>query len=95
LCVSQTRVGYRWFVRSKVIHGEETRADLGYPTATWFCHPIANWAWYYAVSGAQTGWNNSITASPLWNSRPQFDNGAPLLWKHSVFDFSRHLMVKC
>ncbi len=71
-------LGYRWFVRGEVVHGEKRGRDLGFPTAnmrlpaeTGLAHGI------YAVRMRVGGEVHDGVAS--YGRRPQFDNGAPLL----------------
>ncbi|MGO4387333.1 bifunctional riboflavin kinase/FAD synthetase [Microvirga sp. 2YAF29] len=82
-------LGYRWFVRSEVRHGDKRGRDLGYPTANMrlpddcrLRHGI------YAVRAAVGG--RMIDGVASFGRRPTFDNGAPLLETH-LFDFSGDL----
>lgn len=82
-------LGYRWFVRATVQHGEKRGRDLGYPTANLrladdcrLHHGI------YAVRVAVAGAVHDGVAS--FGRRPTFDNGAPLLEVH-LFDFAGDL----
>lgn len=85
-------LGYEWFVRGPVIHGEKRGRDLGYPTANMrlddTCHLKHG---IYAVRARIDGVNHVAVAS--FGRRPTFDNGAPLLETH-VFDFSGDLYGK-
>lgn len=82
-------LGYRWFVRAEVRHGDKRGRVLGYPTANMrlpddcrLRHGI------YAVRAAIGG--NVIGGVASFGRRPTFDNGAPLLEAH-LFDFSGDL----
>lgn len=87
---ANTELGYRWFVKAKVVHGEKRGRELGYPTAnmqlstaTKLAHGI------YAVSIRRA--NGSLHQGVAsYGRRPQFDNGAPLL-ESFLFDFSQDL----
>lgn len=92
-CATANRLlGYEWFVRAPVIHGEKRGRDLGYPTANMkledgcgLRHGI------YAVRVTVDGATHAGVAS--FGRRPTFDNGAPLLETH-VFDFKGDLYGK-
>jgi riboflavin kinase / FMN adenylyltransferase len=82
-------LGYRWFVRAEVRHGDKRGRDLGYPTANMrlpddcrLHHGI------YAVRAAAGG--KIIDGVASFGRRPTFDNGAPLLETH-LFGFSGDL----
>ncbi|WP_112663686.1 bifunctional riboflavin kinase/FAD synthetase [Microvirga flavescens] len=82
-------LGYRWFVRAEVRHGDKRGRDLGYPTANMrlpdncgLRHGI------YAVRAATAKGVFDGVAS--FGRRPTFDNGAPLL-ETFLFDFSGDL----
>jgi riboflavin kinase/FMN adenylyltransferase len=82
-------LGYRWFVRAEVRHGEKRGRALGYPTANMrlpddcrLRHGI------YAVRAAVGG--RPVDGVASFGRRPTFDNGAPLLETH-LFDFSGDL----
>ena len=85
-------LGYRWFVRAEVRHGEKRGRVLGYPTANMrlpddcrLRHGI------YAVRTSVDG--KTIDGVASFGRRPTFDNGAPLLEVH-LFDFSGDLYGK-
>jgi riboflavin kinase/FMN adenylyltransferase len=78
-------LGYRWFIRAEVGHGDKRGRELGYPTANLrladdnrLRHGI------YAVRARVGGRLQEGVAS--FGRRPTFDNGAPLLEVH-LFDF--------
>ncbi|MDJ1157885.1 bifunctional riboflavin kinase/FAD synthetase [Chelatococcus sp. SYSU_G07232] len=78
-------LGYRWFARADVRHGDKRGRTLGYPTANLrlpddctLRHGI------YAVRIAVAGVVHDAVAS--FGRRPTFDNGAPLLEVH-ILDF--------
>jgi riboflavin kinase/FMN adenylyltransferase len=85
-------LGYRWFVRGEVRHGDKRGRDLGYPTAnirlpddSRLRHGI------YAVRAAVAG--EVVDGVASFGRRPTFDNGAPLLEVH-LFDFAGDLYGK-
>ncbi|MBB4040058.1 riboflavin kinase/FMN adenylyltransferase [Microvirga flocculans] len=82
-------LGYRWFVRAEVRHGEKRGRVLGYPTANMrlpddcrLRHGI------YAVRASVEG--KPVDGVASFGRRPTFDNGAPLLETH-LFDFAGDL----
>ncbi|NBJ13729.1 bifunctional riboflavin kinase/FAD synthetase [Microvirga arsenatis] len=82
-------LGYRWFVRSEVRHGDKRGRVLGYPTANMALgsdcrlrHGI------YAVRASAGG--RIVDGVASFGRRPTFDNGAPLLEVH-LFDFAGDL----
>jgi riboflavin kinase / FMN adenylyltransferase len=82
-------LGYRWFVRAEVRHGDARGRSLGYPTANLrlgedcrLHHGI------YAVRAILDGRPFDAVAS--FGRRPTFDNGAPLLEVH-LFAFAGDL----
>ena len=82
-------LGYRWFVRAEVRHGDARGRRLGYPTANLrlgedcrLRHGV------YAVRAILDGRPSDAVAS--FGRRPTFDNGAPLLEVH-LFAFAGDL----
>jgi len=82
-------LGYRWFVRAEVRHGDKRGRQLGYPTANMrlpddcrLRHGI------YAVRARLDG--KTVDGVASFGRRPTFDNGAPLLETH-LFDFKGDL----
>jgi riboflavin kinase/FMN adenylyltransferase len=82
-------LGFRWFVRSEVRHGDKRGRVLGYPTANMrlpddcrLRHGI------YAVRASIAG--TLVDGVASFGRRPTFDNGAPLLEVH-LFDFAGDL----
>jgi riboflavin kinase/FMN adenylyltransferase len=82
-------LGYRWFVRGEVRHGDKRGRTLGFPTANLrlgedcrLRHGI------YAIRAALDGEVYGGVAS--YGRRPTFDNGAPLLEVH-LFAFAGDL----
>lgn len=78
-------LGYRWFIRAEVRHGDKRGRELGYPTANMrlpddcrLRHGI------YAVRASVNG--KPVDGVASFGRRPTFDNGAPLLETH-LFDF--------
>jgi riboflavin kinase/FMN adenylyltransferase len=82
-------LGYRWFVRGEVRHGEKRGRQLGFPTAN-IRLPDDNRLRHgiYAVRAGLEGRAHGGVAS--FGRRPTFDNGAPLLEVH-LFDYSGDL----
>ena len=85
-------LGYRWFVRAEVRHGDKRGRELGYPTANMrlpddcrLRHGI------YAVRASIDG--QPVEGVASFGRRPTFDNGAPLLETH-LFDFKGDLYGK-
>ena len=83
-------LGYRWFVRGEVRHGQKRGRTLGYPTANLrladdcrLRHGI------YAVR-ASMGPGATYEGVASFGRRPTFDNGAPLL-EAFLFDFAGDL----
>jgi riboflavin kinase/FMN adenylyltransferase len=82
-------LGYPWFVRGEVRHGEKRGRTLGYPTANLrlpddcgLMHGI------YAVRATTGAGSHDGVAS--FGRRPTFDNGAPLLEVY-LFEFAGDL----
>lgn len=85
-------LGYRYFVSSKIIHGEKRGRDLGFPTANMALAPENKFKHgIYAVQMRVDGMVHDGVAS--FGRRPTFDNGAPLL-ETFLFDFSGDLYGK-
>lgn len=89
IATANTLLGYRWFVRAEVRHGDKRGRELGYPTANMrlpddcrLRHGI------YAVRASVNG--KLIDGVASFGRRPTFDNGAPLLETH-LFDFKGDL----
>jgi riboflavin kinase/FMN adenylyltransferase len=82
-------LGYRWFVRAEVRHGDKRGRLLGYPTAN-LRLPEGNRLRHgiYAVRARVGESVHEGVASH--GRRPTFDNGAPLLEVH-LFDFAGDL----
>lgn len=82
-------LGYRWFVSAEVIHGAKRGRQLGMPTANMALGADCRLAHgVYAVTFRVDGVSHPGVAN--FGSRPQFDDGAPLLETH-VLDFSGDL----
>jgi riboflavin kinase/FMN adenylyltransferase len=89
IALANRLLGYRWFVRGEVLHGDKRGRVLGYPTAnirlpedSRLRHGV------YAVRAAFGG--RAVDGVASFGRRPTFDNGAPLLEVH-LFDFSGDL----
>ena len=92
IAAANALLGYRWFVRGEVRHGQKIGRTLNYPTANirlpddcQLAHGI------YAVRVLVDGVVHGGVAS--FGRRPTFDNGAPLL-ESFLFDFSGDLYGK-
>ena len=82
-------LGYQWFVRGVVRHGDKRGRELGYPTANMHLAPDCGLRYgIYAVRMAVEGHIYNGVAS--FGSRPTFDDGAPRL-ETFLFDFSGDL----
>jgi riboflavin kinase/FMN adenylyltransferase len=82
-------LGYEWFVRAEVRHGDKRGRDLGYPTANLALDPACGLAHgIYAVRARVDG--STVPGVASFGRRPTFDNGAPLLEVH-LFDFTGNL----
>lgn len=85
-------LGYRWFVTAEVIHGAKRGRQLGMPTANMALPADCRLAHgVYAVTFRVDGVTHAGVAN--FGSRPQFDDGAPLLETH-VLDFAGDLYGK-
>jgi riboflavin kinase/FMN adenylyltransferase len=85
-------LGYWWFVRGKVAHGDKRGRELGYPTANLLLDPACRLAYgIYAVRAFVDG--KRLNGAASFGSRPTFDNGAPRL-ETFLFDFSGDLYDK-
>ena len=92
IAAANAMLGYDWFIRGEVIHGEKRGRELGYPTANIRLAPGCQLKHgIYAVRMRLDGQQWPAVAS--FGRRPTFDNGAPLLEVH-VFDFSESLYGK-
>jgi riboflavin kinase/FMN adenylyltransferase len=89
IALANRLLGYRWFVRSEVRHGDKRGRVLGYPTAN-MSLPEASRLRHgvYAVRAAVGG--KAVDGVASFGRRPTFDNGAPLLEVH-LFDFAGDL----
>jgi riboflavin kinase/FMN adenylyltransferase len=83
-------LGYRWFVRAEVRHGDKRGRTLGYPTANLRladdCQ-LRHGIYAVRVATAEDGVRDAVAS---FGRRPTFDNGAPLLEAH-LFDFAGDL----
>jgi riboflavin kinase/FMN adenylyltransferase len=85
-------LGYEWFVRGAVVHGEKIGRTLGYPTANMVFEPdFALADGICAVRATIDGVTRPGVAS--YGRRPTFGDGAPLLETY-VFDFAGDLYGK-
>ncbi|NNM72486.1 bifunctional riboflavin kinase/FAD synthetase [Enterovirga aerilata] len=83
-------LGYRWFVRREIGHGDKRGRTLGYPTANMSLDPGCRLAHgIYAVRAA-TAPGEVREGVASFGRRPTFDNGAPLLETY-IFDFAEDL----
>ncbi|WP_132251825.1 bifunctional riboflavin kinase/FAD synthetase [Methylobacterium segetis] len=82
-------LGYRWFVRGEVRHGDKRGRVLGYPTANIALDDCGLAHGIYAVRARlPDGRVRAGVAS--YGRRPTFDDGAPLL-EVNLFDFADDL----
>lgn len=87
---ANTELGYHWFVKAEVVHGEKRGRELGYPTANMQLPDTTKLAQgIYAVSVRRAN-GELFKGVASYGRRPQFDNGAPLLESY-LFDFSGDL----
>ncbi|MGO4572961.1 bifunctional riboflavin kinase/FAD synthetase [Microvirga sp. 2TAF3] len=85
-------LGYRWFVRAEVRHGDKRGRVLGYPTANMRLPDDCRLRYgIYAVRALVDG--RLVDGVASFGRRPTFDNGAPLLEVH-LFDFEGDLYGK-
>ena len=85
-------LGYQWFVRGVISHGDKRGRLLGYPTANMLLPPDCALRYgIYAVRMAVEGAVYNGVAS--FGSRPTFDDGAPRL-ETFLFDFQGDLYDK-
>jgi len=88
--LANSLLGYRWFVRGEVRHGEKRGRTLGYPTANLSLDPGCRLMHgIYAVRVA-TGAGETHGGVASFGRRPTFDNGVPLLETY-LFDFADDL----
>lgn len=71
-------LGYRWFVRGEVVHGEKRGRDLGFPTANIRLAPETGLRHGVYAVRMRVG-DEVFDGAANFGRRPQFDNGAPLL----------------
>ncbi|MEN3930017.1 bifunctional riboflavin kinase/FAD synthetase [Microvirga sp. W0021] len=83
-------LGYRWFIRSTVVHGAKRGRELGFPTANLeleqgctLRHGV------YSVRARVSG-GQIIDGVASFGKRPMFDNGKPLL-EVNLFNFNNDL----
>jgi riboflavin kinase/FMN adenylyltransferase len=82
-------LGYPWFVRATVIHGDKRGRDLGYPTANLRLDPDCGLK--HGIYAVRVGIGDRMRDGVAsFGRRPTFDNGAALLEVH-VFDFAGDL----
>ena len=82
-------LGYPWFVRGEVVHGDKRGRELGFPTANVRLDPACGLKHgIYAVRVGRGAERFDGVAS--FGRRPTFDNGAPLL-EVFLFDFKGDL----
>lgn len=87
---ANSELGYHWFVKSPVVHGEKRGRLLGYPTANMRLADtiqLAHGIYAVSVRRADGSLYNGVAS---YGRRPQFDNGAPLL-ETFLFDFTADL----
>ena len=80
-------LGRYWAVTGPVVHGHKRGRELGFPTANVpFAHEVNLAHGIYAVRVHLDG--EVLNGVASYGTRPQFDNGAPLLEVH-ILDFAR------
>ena len=85
-------LGYWWFVRGEVAHGDKRGRELGFPTANVILDPHCRLAHgIYAVRAAIDG--GVVDGVASFGRRPTFDDGAPRLETY-LFDFADDLYGK-
>ncbi|MBN9061003.1 MAG: riboflavin biosynthesis protein RibF [Rhizobiales bacterium 65-9] len=85
-------LGYWWFVRGVVAHGDKRGRELGFPTANMILDPSCQLAHgIYAVRANVDG--RIVDGVASFGRRPTFDDGAPRL-ETFLFDFSGDLYGK-
>ncbi|WP_342359382.1 bifunctional riboflavin kinase/FAD synthetase [Terrarubrum flagellatum] len=85
-------LGYWWFVRAPVAHGDKRGRELGFPTANMILDRNCRLAHgIYAVRAAVDG--RIVDGVASFGRRPTFDDGAPRL-ETFLFDFSGDLYGK-
>jgi len=82
-------LGHPWYVSGEVIHGEKRGRELGFPTANIRLDPPCKLKHAIYAVRAHVGWK-VYEAVASYGSRPQFDDGAPLL-ETFIFDFSEDI----
>lgn len=89
LCAASYLLGRHWSIEGPVVHGYKRGRELGFPTANVQPgRPLPLAHGIYAVRLQIDGTPLQGVAS--YGTRPQFDNGAPLLEVH-ILDFSRDI----
>lgn len=87
--IAASLLGYWWFVRGVVAHGDKRGRDLGFPTANMILDPSCRLAHgIYAVRANVDG--RIVDGVASFGRRPTFDDGAPRL-ETFLFDFSGDL----
>jgi len=82
-------LGYRWFVRGEVIHGDKRGRDLGYPTAN--IRLDADCGLRHGIYAVRARIGRAVHHGVAsFGRRPTFDDGAPLLEVY-VFDIAGDL----
>lgn len=82
-------LGYRWFIRSEVEHGEKRGRKLGFPTANMKLDDTCPLKYGVYAVRASLG-RQKIDGIASFGKRPTFDDGAPRL-ETFLFDFSGNL----
>jgi riboflavin kinase / FMN adenylyltransferase len=89
IALANRLLGYRWFVRGEVLHGDKRGRVLGYPTAN--MRLPADSRLRHGVYAVRAAFGDRVVDGVAsFGRRPTFDNGAPLLEVH-LFDFSGDL----
>lgn len=83
-------LGYRWFVRGEVRHGQKRGRTLGFPTANLRLPDACRLRHGIFAVRASPGGGEVHEGVASFGRRPTFDNGAPLL-EAFLFDFAGDL----
>jgi len=82
-------LGYPWFVRGEVVHGDKRGRELGYPTANIRLDPACGLR--HGIYAVRVGvWDHRYDGVASFGRRPMFDVGTVLL-EVFLFDFAGDL----
>jgi riboflavin kinase/FMN adenylyltransferase len=89
IATANALLGYRWFIRAEVRHGDKRGRTLGYPTANMRLSDVCRLRHGIYAVRAKVG-DRVCGGVASYGRRPTFDNGAPLL-EVFLFDFAGDL----